>query len=199
MYSKDYELTAVHEAGHAICAACFPYPLTEQEADLIALGLNGSRTDVSRIDEIGIRYDREKDGYTCSHNADLTNEKKLVQKVAGIVAGLMARSEGNWNLTEIQVRFNSDDFKETRDMEDANKLLEQINKNSDTKRSLAEFVSNAFFLLEEKWELVKEIADAVIDKYDQKTRTAKLLYNDFPPKLKKSLHELERGPYLKDI
>lgn len=220
MYSEEYEFSAVHEAGHAACAACFPPPLQEEIAEELAKsvdlpfshpmvgvpfsGLLGGDASgrSSRISMIVIGYDEENkrfDGAVANTLVGLSNEKQLVITLGGKVAELMARTEGHWDVTEIQTRFSSREFDETQDMEVAYELLRKINENSHTKRTLAEFVSRAYSFLEKEWDRVIKISDAVISKYDPKICKATLSYGELSSEIQALLHQLESTPHLKDI
>jgi len=220
MYSEEYEFSAIHEAGHAACVACFPPPSQKEIAEELAksvtlpfappmVGLpfsglcNGVASErPSRIREIVIGYDEEYnrfDGVVANTLVGLSNEQRLVITLGGKVAELVARTKGQWDVTEIQTRYSSHEFDKTKDMEVAYELLRNINENSHTKRSLAEFVSRAFSFLTNEWDLVIKISDAVIRKYDPKLCKATLSFSELSPEVQTLLHRLESTPYLKDI
>jgi hypothetical protein len=221
LYTEEYQFSAVHEAGRAVCAACFPPPLQkeiEEESaksfDLpfshpmailpflnIISGEAGSERP-SRIREIIIGYDAENnrfDGVAANTLVGLSNEQQLVVTLGGKVAEFMARTEGHWDVTEIQSRMSSGEFDKTNDMEVAGELLRKINESSQTKRSIADFVSIVFSFLEAEWDLVMKLSDAVISKYHPKIRKAMLSYGEFSPEIQILLHQLERMPYLKNV
>src|SRR6266702_6488628 len=197
MYTEEYEFSAVHEAGHAVCAACFAPPSQEEIAEELAksfdppfshpvavLPLSDHISGVSserRIRGIIIEYVEENkrfDGMVSNKLTGLSHEKKLVVTLGGKVAELMARTEGHWDITEIQTRYSSREFDDTQDMEVAYELLRKINEGSHMKRSLAEFIARAFSFLEKVWDLVTKISDAVISKYDPKICKATLSYGE---------------------
>jgi hypothetical protein len=219
VYSKPYEFSAVHETGHALCVACFP-PLSQKElvkelphlpsshpiANLHSLQL--ADEDIlpwpSRITEINIWYDKginKHDGEVRYNPVGLSNEQRLLITLGGKVAELMARTEGRWDITEIQTRFSNREFDNinVRDMQKAYELLGQINENSNSKRSLPEFVSMDFIFLEDVWNIVDKIAKAVISKYDLEKREGSLEYQELSYEIHTQLHRLESTPYLKNI
>jgi hypothetical protein len=214
VYSKDYEFSAVHEAGHAVCTACFPPPSQEEIAKepphslfshpfaFLPSPLPYLTSEDTRIKEINIWYNEENkrhDGKVYNNLAGLSNEKQLVITLGGKVAELMAKTEGHWDVTEIQTKYSSREFDETTDMKVAYELLRKINENSHTKRSLAEFIAKIFSFLENEWSLVIKISDAVISKYDPKICKARLLYAELSSETQALLHQLESTPHLKDI
>src|ERR1017187_3199010 len=159
VYSEEYQFSAVHEAGHAACASCFPPPSQKEIAEELAKSvdipfsnsmvglpfsslLSGAATErLSRIREIIIGYDEENnrfDGVVANTLVGLSNEQQLVITLGGKVAELMARTAGHWGVIEIQTRYSSHEFDETHDMEVAYKLLRKINESSQTRRSLVE-------------------------------------------------------------
>lgn len=219
MTYQEHEISAFHEAGHAVCAACFPSPSQEEIAKEfphlpsshpIAVSPFSRLTseDIfvrpSRIKVIIIGDDVEdkiSDGVVGINLVGLSNEQQLVITLGGKVAELMAKTEGNWNVSEIQARFSNSEFDSINinDMKKAYDLLGNINKSNHTKRSLSEFISKAFSFLAEVWELVDKIAKAVISKYDLKERKAKLEYEELSSEIQALLHQLESSSCLKAI
>jgi hypothetical protein len=220
VYSEAYEFSAVHEAGHAACAACFPPPSQQEIAEELAKSVDlpfshpmvglpfsgllsgGASERSSRISMIVIGYDEENkrfDGTVANTLVGLSNEQQLVITLGGKVAELMARTEGRWDVTEIQTRYSNREFDNTQDMEVAYELLRKINEYSHTKRSLDEFVLRAFSFLEKEWDLVIKISNAVISKYDPSISKATLSCGELSSETQALLHQLESTSYLKDV
>lgn len=192
MYSQEHELTAVHETGHAVCAERFPpVPLVSTP-----LPLPFFENPSSRIQAIGFGYDEvEKrfDGLTACTSSGLSDEQLLFNVLGGKVAELMARTEGNWNITGIRTRILSGEFDDTQDMEHAKALLANLcpdNQNNRREQLLAETISQVFSFLKEHWDLVNQVASNLLSMYDPVARVAKISYGNLSPETKAQLMQV---------
>lgn len=188
MYSQEREFTIVHEIGHAVCAERFPLvppPLRPLQAP----PLEGFS---SRIIVIEFGYDETEkrfDGKIACHSGDLSHEQLLFKLFGGKVAELMARTEGNWDVTAIQTRILSGEFDDTQDMKDAYTLLANLDPDDQNNRRelLAETISQVFSFLKEHWGLVNQFASDLLRIYVPETPKTRLQYEQLSTETKDQL------------
>ena len=89
------------------------------------------------------------DGVIACTSVGLSPEQLLFKVLGGKVAELMARTEGNWDVTAIQARILSGEFDNTKDMDDAKVLLAKLDADNQNNRLeiLAETISRVFSFL----------------------------------------------------
>ena len=89
------------------------------------------------------------DGVIACTSVGLSPEQLLFKVLGGKVAELMARTEGNWDVTAIQARILSGEFDNTKDMDDAKVLLAKLDAYNQNNRLeiLAETISRVFSFL----------------------------------------------------
>jgi hypothetical protein len=193
MYSEEYEFTAVHETGHAICVESFPrnpgvspsFPPILSE-DHVA----------SRIKIIIFGYDKTEnrfDGLSAYTVAGLSDEQLLFHTLGGRVAELMARTEGNWNVTDIQKKHLSGEFDDTRDIEIIKKLLANIcpdNKNGKQEYILTQMIFSVFSFLKAHWDIVNQVTSDILEKYNQQTQEATVSYGTLSPNTRDLLRQI---------
>src|SRR5260370_40860014 len=183
MYSEEYEFTAVHEIVHAVCTERIP------PAPLIStpLPLPIFENSSSRIRDIGFGYDevnKRFDGLTVCSDSGLSNEQRLFNVLGGKVAELMARTEGNWDITAILAKMLNGEFDDTDDMEQVKALLAVLcpdNKNNEREHLHAETIAQVFSFLEKHWGVVNQVASDALSKYDHKTQKVIVSYDDLSP------------------
>jgi hypothetical protein len=152
MYSQDYEFTIFHEIGHAVCTERFPLVLSSSTFLQAPLHEGFS----TRINIIIFGFDELEesfDGVIACTSVGLSPEQLLFKVLGGKVAELMARTEGNWDVTAIQARILSGEFDNTKDMDDAKVLLAKLDADNQNNRLeiLAETISRVFSFLKEHW------------------------------------------------
>lgn len=191
MYSQEHEFTAVHETGHAVCAERFP------PAPFVStpLPLPFFENPSSRIQGIGFEYDEVRkrfDGLTSCTSSGLSDEQLLFNVLGGKVAELMARTEGNWNITAIRTRILSGEFDDTQDMDDAKALLAKLDPDNQNNRRqlLAETISQVFSFLKEHWGLVNQVASDLLRMYDSETPKILIQYKQLSTETKDQLMRL---------
>jgi hypothetical protein len=155
MYSQEHEFTAVHEAGHTVCAERFPY----------------QSSPFQRVMAIVFEYDEELerfDGNTPVRSEDLSNAQELFIALGGKVAELMVRSEGNWDINAIQKTILSGEFGDTQDMRQVRGLLTKltIDDQRDRDQLLTETVLNVFSFLKRNWKVVLLVAEDLLHAVD---------------------------------
>ncbi len=183
MYSQEHEFTAVHEAGHAVCVACFP-PL---------VAITPFEMPEPRITEIEIWHDEEKeryDGRTPYLPDGLKDEQFLFIALGGRVAELMVRAGGTWNITAIQKELFSGRFDDTQDMDDVRRYLDRLSKNRPKEDVSTTTFSSVYSTLERNWKLVLQVASELLSTYDPVARVAKISYNKLSSETKAQLMQL---------
>ncbi|MGI9059004.1 MAG: hypothetical protein ACR2H5_10540 [Ktedonobacteraceae bacterium] len=189
MYTREYEFTAVHEAGHAVCIAHFPPANTA----LASLAIAYPEMIPERLKEIEIWYDKEKeryDGRTCYSPYDLKYEQSLFIALGGRVAEWMVTTDETWDITAIQKELFSGKFEDTQDMDDIYKCLEWINKDHHMEKALTTTLSRACSALAENWKLVLQVASELLSTYEPVARVAKISYDNLLSATKAQLMQL---------
>lgn len=192
MFSQEHEFTAVHEAGHALCVERQPpaRPVSTTPTLYFPESL------ITRTLEIGLEYDDEYkrfDGWIGSVQCGLSDEERLFIALGGRVAELMARTEGNWDITAIQLSILRGEFGDTQDMKDVSTLLSKISEKNQRERLLTETVFSIFSFLKENWNLLTQVADALLSTFDTKTRKAVITYAQLSRETQAQLNKLKRA------
>ena len=197
MYSEEHEFTAVHEAGHVVCVACFPPPQSVVGPLRLPEDIPSSRTKeiILVYDEVAKRFD----GHTDSDLRDLSKDQRLFTELGGKVVEIMARTEGNWDITAIQTEILSEflrepreGFAEPQDVRNVRGLLNDMNEN-DWEARLKTEVSRLFSFLRKNWELVIQVADSLLSTYNPASRQATVYYEKLSDETKTQLNELQKA------
>ncbi len=189
MYTQEYEFTAVHEAGHAICIAQFPPANTA----LTSLAISYPEILSPRLIEIEIWYDKERerfDGRTPYSPYGLNDEQLLFIALGGLVAELMARADRNCDTTAIQKQVFSGRLDDTKDMEDIRRYLDRLSKDRPREEISTSMISYMCSALERNWELVLQIATELLSKCDPETHEGMILYDEFSSETQARLKRL---------
>jgi hypothetical protein len=189
LYPQEYELTAVHEAGHAVCIAQFP------PANMVLTSLAIPYPEIlsPRIMKIEIWYDEEKeryDGWTPYSPDGLKDEQLLFIALGGRVAELMLRAGGTWDITAIQKELFSGRYDDTQDMDDIRRILDRLSINHPREVVLTTTLSSVSSALERNWKLVLQIASELLSTYDPVARVAKISYDNLSPETQAQLMRL---------
>jgi hypothetical protein len=190
LYTQEYEFTAVHEAGHAVCIAQFPPSNTA----LTSLAIPYPEILRPRLTAIEIWYDEEKeryDGWTPYSPDGLQDEQFLFIAFGGRVAELMVRAGGTWDFTTIQKELFSGRFDDTQDMDDIRRYLDRLSINRPREEVLTTTLASVCSALERNWKLVLQVASELLSRYDKDTRNAMITYEELSPVIKAQLTKLK--------
>lgn len=158
----QHELTAFHEAGHAIAVERFNGPLCVFYYRLICIEL---------------WYDKQYrrfDGRAGAHVGNLTPEQDLFRTVAGYVAQIMRETVGDWSARQIQQRVRGPEIVGTHDQSHWNEVLDILVSPDNRDQQLHDAVEEVFLFLREHWELVRVIAYELLGRYDPDKREASI-------------------------
>ena len=190
MYTQEYEFTAVHEAGHAVCIAHFPWSNTA----LTSLAIAYPEILPPRLTAIEIWYDEEKERpnwWTHYLQDGLQDEQRLFIAFGGSVAELMVRAGGTWDFTTIQKELFSGRFDDTQDMDDIRQYLDRLSINRPREEVLTTTLSSVCSALERNWKSVLQVASELLSRYDKDTRKAMITYEKLSPVIKAQLTKLK--------
>jgi hypothetical protein len=179
----------VHEAGHALCIAQFPW----SNPALTSLAIAYPEILLPRLTEIEIWYDEEKErpnGWTHYSQDGLQDEQLLFIAFGGSIAELMIRAGGTWDFTTIQKELFSGRFDDTQDMDDIGRYLDRLSINRPREEVLTTTLSSVCSALERNWKLVLQVASELLRTYDPVARVAKISYYHLSPETKAQLKQL---------
>jgi hypothetical protein len=156
----EHELSAYHEAGHTILYAHFGV----------------------RVYLIEIFFDDERqrfDGRNVVQTPQFEVSDGLSVDVSGFVAYIMRQTEGSWNVEVITQRIRSREFAASDDYVELDRRLAHIDP-AQRARELTGAVRVTFQFLEQHWNAVRAVAEALLATFDPRLRESRLEYHQLP-------------------